>query len=61
MVLMMWRAAVDIQLKEQYVLEAKKRFDVTMAEKAGKDPLDAKSYRPNTCCTAMYQAVTGTS
>jgi hypothetical protein len=48
MVLMMWRAAVDIQLKEQYVprvLEAKKRFDVTMAEKAGKDPLDAKSYR----------------
>jgi hypothetical protein len=56
-----WRAAVNLQLQEQYVLKEKKKFDVAMAEKPGQDSLEAKSYRPITCCTAMYQAVTGTS
>ena len=55
-----WRAAVDFQLRNQYIMPEKKKMDVVCAAKPKKDLLHAKSYRPITNCTTMYQCVTGT-
>ena len=38
----------------------KKKCDVVMCGKDEKDLTEAKSYRPVTCCTAMFQCVSGT-
>jgi hypothetical protein len=59
-VLMTYRAAANYQLRKQLVLPEKKKCDIVMAPKPGKDPREGKSYRPITCCTVMFQLVTGT-
>jgi hypothetical protein len=47
-VLMTYRVAANYQLREQFILPDKKKCDIVMAPKPGKDLREGKSYRPIT-------------